>query len=658
MAVLQFKPSDRFSSAVDLYYSKFEQDRTGHHWTGDIGLWNGGDNQPPPASFTNVETGEVNGNTIIDSATIDGSHSLVYDKNWDRTDEIRSIGWRNELNFTDQWKGTLDLGYSRADRDETYIQSVARANAFSSFSFTTGDSQLAWSTPQDLTDPAVVQLTNDPNWAELRDPTFKDEIKSAQLLANRSLKWGWFNGLDMGLAYNQRDKTVTSDSFYLELAGASDPALGLPLQAIPTDALRAPVQIDVGGINQSVLSWDVPSIMGLYRLIPKDPSSAQTSKFEVNEKVTTGYLKLDIDSKLGTVPVRGNLGVQVVYSDQNSDGFAWNDDGTGTCCVTPVSGGDDYTDVLPSLNLVFDLKEDLLLRFGLGKTMARPRMDDMRAGADSPVLTEIAPGSSIGTWSAGSGGKPELKPWRANSVDLALENYFNKRSYVAVAGFYKDLDSFIYERTTVRDFSGFPNYNPALTPGCAPSQPDCNPNLGTITTQDNGTGGEVWGYELSVSLDGSLFTPALDGIGLLGSLSKTYNTLPKDENGNEINLDGFSGTVNSIEAYFERGGFSARISQRYRSSFTATTRGVILQTLRSTHIDSEKQVDAQLSYAFNSGALEGLTLLLQGNNLTNEPSITRQSPETVGGAGVSTGLLPWLDDDYGRVYLFGASYKL
>ena len=213
MAVLQFKPNDRFSSAVDLYYSKFEQDRTGHHWTGDIGLWNGGPNQPPPANFTNVQTGEVDGNTIIDSATIDGSHSLVYDKNWDRTDEIRSIGWRNELNFTDQWKGTLDLGYSRADRDETYIQSVARANAFSSFAFTTSDSQLAWSTPQDLTDPAVVQLTNDPNWAEMRTPKFKDEIKSAQLAVNRSLEWGWFSGLDVGFAYNQRDKNVSSDAF-------------------------------------------------------------------------------------------------------------------------------------------------------------------------------------------------------------------------------------------------------------------------------------------------------------------------------------------------------------------------------------------------------------------------------------------------------------
>ena len=658
MAVLQFKPSDRFSSAVDLYYSKFEQDRTGHHWTGDIGLWNGGDNQPPPASFTNVETGEVNGNTIIDSATIDGSHSLVYDKNWDRTDEIRSIGWRNELNFTDQWKGTLDLGYSRADRDETYIQSVARANAFSSFSFTTGDSQLAWSTPQDLTDPTVVQLTNDPNWAEMRTPKFKDEIKSAQLAVNRSLEWGWFSGLDVGLAYNQRDKNVSSDAFRLELTGPTvDPVTGLPLQVIPTDALRNPVMINIGGIDQGVVTWDVPSIMGMYAQVAKDPWLAQTNKFQVHEKIYTGFLRFVIDSKLGSVPVRGNLGVQYVDSDQNSDGFAWND-GTGTPpggAVLPVSGGATYSDVLPSLNLVFDLQEDLLLRFGLGKTLARPRMDDMRAGADQPQLVANTGSTTEGHWSAGGGGKPDLKPWRAKSVDLSLEKYFEKRSYVAVAGFLKKLDSFIYERTTERDFTGFINYNPDLTLACPPEQADCNPNIGEITTQDNGSGGKVYGIELSISLDAGMFTPSLEGFGVLLSAARTYDDLPKDENGDEIKLDGFSDNVNSIEAYFERSGFSARVSRRYRSAFTATTRSVILNTLRSTQIDAESQIDAQIGYEFNSGTLQGLTLLLQGNNLTNEVSITRQSPE-IGGS-VTTGLLPWQDDNYGRVFMLGASYK-
>jgi iron complex outermembrane receptor protein len=663
MAVLEFKPNDHFRSVVDLYYSKFTQDRVGHHWVVDDGLWSG-----PAADYSNVTTTTVNGNTVIDSGTVANGHSLVYDKNWNRSDKITSIGWRNELDFGDGWKGTADLGYSHADRDELYIQSVARANANSSFNFSNLGSaeHSGWSTSQDLTDPTVVQLTNDPNWAEMRNPTFKDEIKSAQIFANRSLGWGWFNAVNVGLAYNQRDKTVRSDAYLLTLTGASDPALGLPLEAIPASALRAPVVIDVIGIHQSILTWDVPSIMNLYTATLKDPWSAKDSKFAVHEKVSTAYLKFDIDGKLGSVPVRGNLGVQVVHTKQASDGYAWNDGGSGgpaAGAVVPVSGGATYTDVLPSLNLVFDLKQDLIMRFGLGKTMARPRMDDMRAGADQPQLQPWLPAPSgnppdPGHWVAGNGGKPELKPWRAESIDLAFEQYFKKRSYVAVAGFYKHLNTFIYERTTERDFSGFPNYNPALTPGCAPSQPACNPNLGEITTQDNGSGGKVYGLEISTSLDGSLFTPALDGLGLILSEANTRNKLPLDDNGNPINLDGFSSSVNSIAAYFERGGFSARVSQRYRSAFTATTRGVILNTLRSTHIDAERQVDAQLGYDFKSGSLKGLSIVLQGNNLTNAPAITRQSPETVGSAGNSTGLLPWTYDDYGRVILFGASYKL
>jgi iron complex outermembrane receptor protein len=658
MAVVEFKPSDNFTSTVDLYYSKFTQDRVGHHWVVDDGLWSG-----PAADFTNVGTAVVNGNTIIDSGTVANGHSLVYDKNWNRTDKISSIGWRNELNFGDGWKGTADLGYSRANRDELYIQSVARANANSTFDFAHlgSASQSSWSTPQNLTDPTIVQLTNDPNWAEMRDPKFKDEIKSAQLSATRSLSWGWFNALNVGLAYNQRDKSVTSDAFLLTLAGGPG-----ALVTIPASALRSPVTIDVVGIHQSVLSWDVPSIMNLYTATLKDPWSAKDSKFAVHEKVTTGFLKLDIDSKLGTVQVRGNLGIQVVHTKQASDGYAWNQDPIllPDGAVVPVHGGAAYNDVLPSLNLVFDLKTDLILRFGLGKTMARPRMDDMRAGADQPKLENWLPTHSPppivdpGHWVAGNGGKPDLKPWRAESVDLSLEKYFKKRSYVAVAGFYKHLNTFIYERTTERDFSGFPNYDPTLKPGCSVSQPNCNPNIGELSTQDNGSGGKVYGLEVSTSLDGSLFTPALDGIGLVLSESNTRNSLPKDDNGNPINLDGFSGTVNSFAAYFERGGFSARISQRYRSAFTATTRGVILNTLRSTRIDAEKQVDAQLGYEFNTGPLKGLSLLLQGNNLSNAPAITRQSPETVGSAGNSLGLLPWTYDDYGRVLLFGASYKL
>ncbi len=674
MAVLEFKPNDHYTSTFDLYYSKFEQDRVEHFWTGDIGMWSGG------SAFSNVGTSVVGGNTLISSGTIDGlpdpndpndppaligPHNLLYGKNYYRTDKIKSMGWHNDLAIGDNWHATADVGYSHADRNEYYIQSVARAIPDSSFTVSglnTVD-HASWSTPQDLTSSSIVQLTNNPNWSESRTPHYTDEIKSFQLSAKRNLSWGLFKALSVGYALNQRDKEVNATAYQLTLAGGDN-----ALVAIPTGALHGPVNINVGGINQNILTWDIPSVMNLYTATEKDPWEAQTNRYSVHEQVMTGYLKLEINQDLGSVPVTGNLGIQVVRSEQSSDGYSWNDSGgtsgaPGSGSVLPVHGGATYTDTLPSLNLVFSFRPDLKLRLGVSKTMARPRMDDMRAGADQPQLTALLPAPSNnppdpGQWTANAGGKPDLKPWRAKAFDLSLEKYFGRRSYVAVAGFMKKLDSFIYQRSTVRDFSGFVNYNPALVPGCSLSQPTCNPNLGILTTQDNGTGGKVYGAEISLSLDAGVFMPALDGLGLIASESNTRNKLPLDNNNNPINLDGFSGTVNSVALYYEKAGFSARVSQRYRSAFTATTRGVLLNTENSTHIDAEKQIDAQLGYSFDSGALKGLSILLQGNNITNQAAIQRQSPQTVGSAGNYLGLLPWKYDNYGRVWLLGATYKL
>ena len=667
MAVLEYKPNDRYTSTVDLYYSKFEQDRVEHFWTGDIGMWSGG------SVFSNVGTSVVDGNTLISSGTIDGlpntngdlvgPHNLVYGKNYYRTDKIASLGWHNELAIGDNWRAMADVGYSHADRNEYYIQSVARAIPDSSFTVSGLDTvdHASWTTPQDLTSSSIVQLTNDPNWAESRTPHYTDEIESFQVSAKRNLSWGPFSALNVGLAMNQRDKDVTAGAYMLTLTDGA-------LVPLPAGALRGPVNVSVGGINQNILTWDIPSIMGLYTTTPKDPWEAQTNRYSVHEQVTTGYFRVDINSNLGSVPLTGNLGIQVVRSMQSSDGFAWNDSGgttgaPGSGSVLPVHGGATYNDALPSLNLVFSFRPDLKLRLGVSKTMARPRMDDMRAGADQPQLSALLPAPSNnppdpGQWTANGGGKPDLKPWRAKAFDLSLEKYFGRRSYVAVAGFMKKLDSFIYQRSTVRDFTGFINYNPALVPGCSVSEPNCNPNLGILTTQDNGTGGKVYGAEFSVSLDGGLITPALDGLGVVASESNTRNKLPLDNNNNPINLDGFSGTVNSVALYYEKAGFSARVSQRYRSAFTATTRGVLLNNENSTHIDAEKQIDAQVGYSFDSGALKGLSILLQGNNLTNQAAIQRQSPQTVGSAGNAVGLLPWKYDNFGRVLLLGATYKL
>ena len=645
MAVLELRPNKDVHSVVDLYYSKFTQDRVSNFWAADIGLWSGG------GQFSNVGTTNVNGNAIIDSGTVAGGRNLVYEKNWQRSDDISSLGWKNEIKLGNKWTGVTDLGFSRANRKETYIQSVAKGQAGGPMSFSglgsTGNQ--AWSTTENLASASNVQLTNDPNWAEMRTPSYQDDIKTLRLSAKRDLEVGIFSGLEAGLNYAQRDKDVQSNAYSLALASNN--------VAIPASALRGPVNINVGGANVNTVSWDIPSMMNLYTQAAKDPWSALSNTFGVHEKVTTAFAKLNLDTALGAVPLRGNVGVQAVHTEQSSTGMQWNDGGTpgapGSGALIAVSGGADYNDYLPSLNLVANLNPELIARFGLAKAMARPRMDDMRAGADQPKLTAVAPGSTIGQWSAGAGGKPDLQPWRAQSVDFSLEKYFGKSSYVAGAAFYKKLDSFIYRQETVRDFSMFKNYS-NLTPGCVPSNPGCNPNLGTVTTQTNGQGGEVWGLEISASLEGALLSPALKGFGVIVSESGTNNSLPNDKNGNKIYLDGFSGNVNSLTLYYEDQGFSSRISRRSRSAFTATTRSVLLNTESNTQIDAETQVDMQVGYAFNSGTYKGLSLLLQVNNLTDAPAVQTRGPEVGGNA---LGLLPWKTENFGRSMMFGATYK-
>jgi iron complex outermembrane receptor protein len=333
--------------------------------------------------------------------------------------------------------------------------------------------------------------------------------------------------------------------------------------------------------------------------------------------------------------VRGNAGLQYIHTSQSSTGWS-----KLSGVFSEVTRGTSYNDVLPSLNLSFELDRDLYMRTGLAKTLARGRMDDMKAGADINITKST---SGVTTW-GGSGGNPELEPWRAKSFDLSFEKYFSKRSYFAVAGFYKELDTYIYTQKLVGDFSAFPNTsNPHLdTP--------LNP-LGIYSRPMNGKGGLVHGGEISASVDGGLWNKAWDGIGMVASVSVTASSVHPDGPGTSAALPGLSGVLRNLTAYYERNGISARISQRYRSAFRGEING-LHNARQFEEIMADRQVDMQLGYEFNTGSMKGLSVLLQVNNLTNSPYATRQ------GNGFGEVIAPATYNSYGRQVLFGVNYKL
>lgn len=92
----------------------------------------------------------------------------------------------------------------------------------------------------------------------------------------------------------------------------------------------------------------------------------------------------------------------------------------------------NYTNVLPSLTLSYNIMPDLIARASVSKSMTRANPADLRQ-------TRI----SIGDQGARIGNvtNPNLKPFKANNFDLALEYYMTREAYVALSGFGKDLIS-------------------------------------------------------------------------------------------------------------------------------------------------------------------------------------------------------------------------
>ena len=626
MAVLEWKPTENVRSMLDLYYSKFDQDEIRRTLMSGMDTWGG-------ASYSDFSTTSMNGDNIVTGGTVDGVHPVALTSKNQRQDEIKAIGWNTQVGLG-SWTAVADLSYSKANRDEQNAElqaGVLAGVSLGNLDIATGEGRTSLVPSIDFGDRNAVQLLDPANWG--RDgrsqfPKVEDTLKSARLGVSREFE-GMFSSLEVGANYSDRTKDMNRTEVYYNLKNGRTPV------TLPQDMLIAPTSLRFGGIPGNVISFDFDDVLATYYDVnPAALDQAPGRIWDVNEKITTGYAKLGL--KFDThFPIHGNLGLQVVHADQESNGEAW--DGTAT---VPITGGAKYTDVLPSLNLIMELPSDIYARLGVAKTLARPNVEDMRAGFSGIGVATTPPYS----WSA-SGGNPGLEPWRANAYDVSFEKYFGKRSYLSVAYFYKDLKNFVYSQDIDYDFTGFPV--PDGTVNLPQSQ------IGTLTTMANGHSGLIAGVELAFSLDFGVFTPVLDGFGLQFNGSDTRSSLHEENNPTKP-LDGLSGRVTNVTAYYEDHGFSARISQRHRSRFVTTVRGTFGENVPSA-INAESIVDAQVGYEF-ADRLKGLSLLIQVNNLTDEPYVTE--------VGVSVGsvnpnaTLPERYTTYGREYLVGFNYRL
>ncbi|WP_108470476.1 TonB-dependent receptor [Rhodanobacter thiooxydans] len=648
MAVLEWAPGDHYHSTLDVYHSIFGEKKftNGAQWSSNP--W---DN----VSYSNVGVTPAQPYPIVTSGTISGIAPILQNQYTKEHDKLFSAGWNNQYDFDNGWTATADLSYSSAKKKlhDAYLFTGLAGGAFTSVDFRTpaGNGYPYFSPAVNLADPSLVVFTDPDGYGyngRQEFDTQKDTIKAVRLEVSHPLGW-IFSSMNLGVNYSDRTKTKQADVQFAWLNGNGstrdtyDNHFSAPVNP---GFLWAPTSLGYGGIP-GILSYDVlGALANQFYLTERNGQGDWSRNYTVEEKVPVAYAKFNIETTLGNVPLTGNVGVQFVRTDQSSTALQTN----GDTLVGSINDGAKYNNVLPSLNLVAHLTDRQYLRFGFAKTMARGRIDDEKV-ATSAGLSKVQDGPAAGQvlWS-GSGGNPKLKPYVAVGTDLSYEFYFGKSSYFAAAVFNKNLLNYIYNQTTLDyDFSHYTNNDPTLTP---------TSNIGSFTRPANGTGGKMQGLELSGALEGGLLAQALDGFGVQANFSLTNSNIPKNSissiPGGPATLPGLSRKVANLALYYEKYGWSVRVAERYRSSFTGEAVALFDQ-LGYTKILANRQTDFQLGYAFSEGSLNGLSLLLQVSNLSNTADKSVQISGLPNNVQVTR---PLEYDTWGRTVMFGVNYKL
>ncbi len=364
------------------------------------------------------------------------------------------------------------------------------------------------------------------------------------------------------------------------------------------------------------------------------------SSFAVGEKTKSIYLMGDAGDNTDLYHL--NLGVRVVRTDleianaqtANPTTFfgtaSWNGVNSNN---TPAAHDRSYTDVLPSLNAVYDLTDTQKLRFGAAKVVAPQNLMQLglgnafgfTRGADGPG------GQARFQFSQGSSGNPELDPFRAKQVNLSWEDYFAANGLLSAGAFYKKVDSFV----TIANIPTKVN-------------DDFGGTVGNVQTPINGGSGNIYGAEI-----GAQYAFA-KGFGIAGNYTRSESKTNQNTSfSTDLPIPGVSKNSFNVIAYYEKFGFSARAAYAWRSkSLNSSLVGSTFafkdqngnNTVYGVYAASYGQLDGQVGYDFSSQ----LGVVASVVNLTNEKQHTYlQFPN-----------LPFTYDDTGRRYFFGFKLKM
>lgn len=664
MASLVFEPNDKFRAQIDYFNSEFDR--------GDArqGITVGGldeDEANVVLSGTTVENGLVTSATIsaTDPNLNNQSHPWFEARTEDQTTtaDAETIGINLEFYPTDS--STLTIDWYTADGEKTREDRIASMHAYediggvlqedadAAFSYQLNGDGIASGSFSgfDFTDPSQMRLSRYERYPHV----YTDEIDAFQVDFTQDVEWGPITSIEAGVRI--QDRLFGADRGTFLYGSRSGQGTGWCEDNTSTLACT-PQSIDGFVRTQSLpgvpdhfvitnLNALGTSIFGAggdagVKLFSRDWTFIESN--DIQEDTEALYLMANFDFAWGDVPVSGNFGIRYVETDTKTIGLQNVGGGNGVPItdgvgvtndfLAPVSYGPEESEVLPSLNLNFELTDNDVLRFAAAEVIGRPPVGQMKGGAGSWFGADVpGQGTEYNVWTNGT---PYLDPFRATQFDLSYEHYFDDGGAVTAAVFWKDIDSLVEGPT---QFTGS----------------DIPDNLGIIvpdgsflniyqTYLNNDKGGYIRGIELAGTKTFDNLPGIWSGLGATASYSLTKSETKVGGGafyGEDLPLPGLSENVWSATIFFDYDRFASHVNIRYRDEFVQNLPipGAGSPTLAQPYTT----VDAQASYAFDNG----LSIVISGNNLTDEENIIEYGVDNAFGE----------YKEFGRQYYFGINYK-
>ncbi|MFZ6863645.1 TonB-dependent receptor [Undibacterium sp. Ji67W] len=312
----------------------------------------------------------------------------------------------------------------------------------------------------------------------------------------------------------------------------------------------------------------------------------------------------------------GNFGARYIGTDVTGTGYVF--DGS------PLAAGDignnagwsnklttqsaKYHDILPSLNLAYDLNKNTILRLAASQAITRPNFDNMFLASESNYQDGVA-GNETMTY-----GSVALKPMKSTQLDLSVEYYYGKGNIMSLTYFHKDINNFITAVTQVNQSIGVVS-------------PDSGKDSWTVNHYVNAGGGKIDGVEAQIN-------HAFDnGFGVVANYTFANATAPASSYQDQLNVFTQSSKNNvNLLGYWESPKYFVRAAYNWRSQYMIRETGWYGNRMH----DAYGTLDASIGWNIT----DKLRLTLEATNLLKADDIQ------YGAAATTTTVKPSLQIGY------------